>query len=259
VQNVAFSYSTCLHLFSFYVEWNEKNQHRSMRQVLDLLVKLISQNPKKSIGKEIKHEMLHRLVSNITHESAQAFVKPAFKVLECFLSKSTISVTELLATHADSTFFKSSSGSHAQGTTHTTPRDSFVSAIFDWMSLPDTAPGAGKLLVTFFLVLRKHHLESALDDPDIHTTLWQRWILFGLAKHPECLENVKNYLFPPLFKIDRDGSLDFLRCLAQEADFQHLENQNLDAQTFLFLSAIEAGKKSGLVDESSKYISDPFG
>src|SRR5438045_9435172 len=48
VRKVAFSYSTCLDLFSFYVESNEKNQHRSMRQVLELLAKLMAQNSDES-------------------------------------------------------------------------------------------------------------------------------------------------------------------------------------------------------------------
>jgi len=121
--------------------------------------------------------------------------------------------------------------------------------------LPDTAPGAGKLLVTFFQKLRKDLNEISLDLALMHTSFWQRWIRAGLANHPDCIENVKNYLFPPLFKLDRIGSIEFLERLAQQTDFtgfRNLESHDWDAQAFLLLSAMEAGKKAGLVDEPGK-------
>jgi hypothetical protein len=44
----------------------------------------------------------------------------------------------------------------------------------------------------------------------------------------------------------------FLHDLAEESHVNDLESQESDAQAFLLLSAMEVGKKSGLVDEPSK-------
>ena len=250
---MAFSHKTCLDLFNFYIEWNEKNQHRSMRQVLELLASMITLNPDKTASLNMKMEILEQVLSIITHQSAQPFVKPSFKVLECFLSKGTISVKELTDVYGSDAFvgsrmnFKSYVQSVDPNLWH-----SFVYAVFEWMSLPDTSPAAGKLLVTLFQKLRKVSMENESNDGEAYTILWQRWIGHGLTRHPNSLENIKNYLFPPLFKIDQTGSLKFLQDLARESHLEDLESQESDAQAFLLLSAMEVGKKSGLVEEASK-------
>jgi hypothetical protein len=254
LREVAFSQRTCLDLFNFYIEWNEKNQHRSMRQVLELHTSLITLNPDKRVSSTVKMEILERVLSIITHQSAQPFVKPSFKVLECFLSKDTISVTELMEVYGGSVFVGSRANfrRHVQNVDDPNLWHSFVYAVFEWMSLPDTSPAAGKLLVTLFQKFRVVSTENESSDGDAYTILWQRWIRHGLTRQPDSLENIKNYLFPPLFKLDRMGSLEFLQDLARESHVEDLESQESDAQAFLLLSAMEVGKKSGLVDESSK-------
>jgi hypothetical protein len=251
-QRVAFSFSLCLDLFTFYVEWNEKNQHRSMRQVLDLMAMLISRNPDDAIAKAVKTEILQRLVSIINQDSAHSFAKPAFKVLECFLSKGTVSLMELIAAHKESHYVSTSISLLPEQARGAARADSSVSAVFEWMSFPETSPGAGKLLVTLFSLLRKETPVIFFQGTQSFTALWQRWIYNGLAKNPDSLENIKNYLFPPLFKMDRTGSIEFLKDLAQGHNFQNIESQDRDANVFLLLSVMEVGKKFGLVDESSK-------
>jgi len=251
---MAFSHKTCLDLFNFYVEWNEKNQHRSMRQVLELLASLISLNPDKKASSAIKMEILKRVLSIITHQSAQPFVKLSFKVLECFLSKDTISVRDMTEVYGGNAFLESRMEFKRHLQTFHDPNlwHSFVYAVFEWMSLPDTSPSAGKLLVTLFQKLRVVSMENESSDGEAYTILWQRWIRLGLTRHPDSLDNIKNYLFPSLFKLDKMGSLKFLQNLALESHLEDLKSQESNAQAFLLLSAMEVGKKSGLVDESSK-------
>jgi hypothetical protein len=225
-----------------------------MRQVLELLASLITLNPDKTASSNTKMEILERVLSIITHQSAQPFVKPSFKVLECFLSKSTISVKELTDVYGSDAFLGSRMNfkSYVQRVDDPNLWHSFVYAVFEWMSLPDTSPAAGKLLVTLFLRLRIVSTENESNDGEAYIILWQRWIRHGLTRHPDSLENIKNYLFPPLFKIDKMGSLKFLQDLAQESHLEDLESQESDAHAFLLLSAMEVGKKSGLVGEASK-------
>lgn len=253
LRKVAFSRRTCIDLFNFYVEWNEKNQHRSMRQVLELLASLITFNPDKTAASAIKIELLQRLISIITHQSAQPFVKPSFKVLECFLSKSTISVTELMEAYGASVTIESLAiaQSHPRDLCGAKLKDSFVSAVFEWMHLPYTSPAAGKLLVTLFQKRKTESMQNTSLAVENSTIPWQEWIRHGLARRPDSLENIKNYLFPPLFKLDRQGSLYFLQDLANQKSMESLSGSEMDAQTFLLLSALEVGKKFGLVDESS--------
>lgn len=248
LRSVAYSRETCQDLFDFYVEWNEKNQHRSMRQVLELLASLISLNPDKAAANDFKIEALSRLVSIITHQSAQPLVKPAFKMLEYFLSKGTFDLSELFEVYSHVCGNGDLTLSSAQETQNDIQWDRFVSDVFEWMSLPDTASAAGKLLVSLFGALKTSPIGKS-EISRSYSAYWQRWIQQGLGKHPESLENVKNYLFPPLFKLDRLGSLEFLRNLSEHNPIDSIGSQKIDSHAPLLLSAMEVGKKLGLVDD----------
>jgi hypothetical protein len=177
-------------------------------------------------------------------------VKPAFKSLECFLSKGTISPQNLVEVYQNGNI----SGASNIDTkwSMSTRWDYLISEIFDWLTFPDVSPAAGKCLVTLFGQLRIPS-HSSLDPIVDHALLWQRWIRNGLAKDPDALENVKNYLFPPLFKLDRSGSLAFLEDLNNRKPMSDLKDQELNAHSLLQLAAIEVGKKAGLVEEPSTY------
>lgn len=223
-----------------------------MRQVLELLGSLISLNPDEYSSDSVKKAILQRLVSIITHQSAQPLVKPAFKSLECFLGKGTISTGALIDCYEDqvSSFRRDLDGS-SEKESHW---DSFVSEVFEWLTLSDVSPAAGKFLVTLFVKLRNEFGRSHIRTAD-HTVLWQRWIRNGLSRNPETLENVKNYLFPHLFKLDRSGSLLFLGYLNSQGPISGLQIQDSNAHSLLQLAAIEVGKKSGLVeDQGMSYL-----
>jgi hypothetical protein len=251
LQDLAYSQQTCSNLFIFYVDWTEKNQHRSMRQVLELLATLISRNPDKDAAKKFKAEALERIIEILTHQSAQPLVKPAFKVLECFLAKKTVNIAELLKAYERCSSHPNISNMASHDSM--SQWSSFVSDLFDWMVLPDTSPAAGKLLVTLFRELRNLSVENH-DTLKEHSQFWQQSILSGLGKHPESLDNIKNYLFPPLFKIDRPGSVEFLRDLAQQNPIESIGSEELESQASLLLSAMEVGKKLGLVDDPGMFF-----
>jgi hypothetical protein len=210
----------------------------------------MSLQPQKEVAAPVKDLILERITSIISHRSAQPLVKPAFKSLECFLSKGTISLQNLVEIY--------DMGSVPQTHTSVTRNDElmrwdpFISQIFDWLSLPDVAPAAGKCLVTLFGQLKRYSEGSKQLVAD-HALSWQRWIRNALIKNPNALENVKNYLFPPLFKLDRAGSIAFLEDLNKQRPMSHLQDQELSAHSLLQLAAIDAGKKSGLVEEPSTY------
>lgn len=246
IQGVVFSKHTILRLFNFYIEWNEKTQNRQTKQVLDLVSSLICHEQEEKLIVSIKESILLRLVSIITHQAAQPLVKPAFKALDLFLNKRTLSPQEVIEAYEKNTFPRSSA--YDPKSEGLASWDLFISDIFDWLALPDISPAAGKCLVTLFGQVK--------STPDNHipdsTLLWQRWIRNGLDKDPSALENVKNYLFPPLFKFDRPGSIIFLEDLNRQKPLSDLKTmRELNAHSLLQLAAMEAGKKAGLVEEPS--------
>ncbi|EPE28716.1 ARM repeat-containing protein [Glarea lozoyensis ATCC 20868] len=248
IRDVVFSKSIALRLFYFYIEWSEKNQNRSMRQVLELLSSLIARNPNSEVSGAIKSSILLKTLSVITHDSIQPAVKPSFKVLECFLGKTSISPNEICVGWNAYTAQKQKDGFRSTKVMTATAWDSLVSSVFYWLGPADVSPAAGKFLVTLFKTLRG---EPGQGTPENHSSLWQRWIREGIAKNPDSLENVKNYLFTPLFKLDRAGSLAFLQDLNQQSSVSMMGSQDIDAHAMLQLAAMDAGKKSGLIEEPS--------
>ncbi|KAG9237179.1 putative death-receptor fusion protein-domain-containing protein [Amylocarpus encephaloides] len=283
IWNIVFSRATSLSLFNFYVEWNEKNQNRSMRQVLELLSSLIAGNPDIAISRVVKDEVLLKIMPEITNEQVSPLVKPSFKSLECLLGKRAISADDLITAYQKHIFKDIKRSESLVQETSISVWTQFVSAIFFWLGPADVSPAAGKFLVTVFKRLKTNELgrtcsmalekislpdkgsggngsqtthdtlkseeEVGDDSHPSQSALWQQWIRQGLAKHPRALENVKNYLFSPLFKIDRLGSLAFLKDLNEQKEISELQNQDIDAQSMLQLAAMDAGKKAGLVEE----------
>lgn len=249
IKDVAYSQETCLRLFGFFIEWNEKNQNRSMRQIIELVSSLINQNPNQEISRAVKDLILQRNLAIIGHRGAQPLVKFAFKSLEILLAKGTLSTQELINGYQ---LEGARARSATEGSTNNAGLawDSLVEESFDWMDLPDIAPAAGKFLVTVFRQLRATENPTALAND--HAASWQVWIRKVLTKDPECLENIKTYLFPPLFKLDRSGSLLFLEQLNSQTPDSTSHTQELDAHALLRLAAMEVGKKSGLVEDPSE-------
>ena len=220
-----------------------------MRQVIELLSSLIDKNLDQQTSIAVKASILERSMSVIMRQAAQPLVKPAFKALECFLSKRTISTQELIEAYQRHRQ-AASPLDNKNINTFDTEWDFLFSEVFEWMTLADISPAAGKFLVTAFRELRNWP-GTAISM--ISTASWQRWIREGLRKQPEALENVKNYLFPPLFKLDRPGSLQFLEDLNRQAPVWEMKDQEIDAQSLLQLAAFETGKKSGLIEEPGTY------
>ncbi|TAQ88243.1 hypothetical protein B7494_g3410 [Chlorociboria aeruginascens] len=254
IRETAFSMKTCLDLFNFYVDWNEKNQHRSMRQVLEVLASLITLHPDPPVSRSIKGSILWRLLSIISHQAAQPLVKPAFKSLELFLGKKTVSPDELIKVYKEQKVTtKSRIPRNSDISALDSTWDVFISEIFGWMNLADVSPAAGKFLVTIFLILKKISPKTEEVVPD-HRALWQKWIREGLSKNPDSLENVKNYLLPPLFKLDRPSSLGFLEEINKQTPISDLGSQELNTHSILQLAAMEVGKKAGLVSDPSTFL-----
>ncbi|WZH44845.1 putative death-receptor fusion protein-domain-containing protein [Fusarium acuminatum] len=91
----AYSKDVILKLFNFYVEWNESDNHRSMKLVLDLLPQLIRRNPDEQAGQATKAAILDNLVSIVTGKSSKPLAKSAIKALDYLLTKDIVTLDEI--------------------------------------------------------------------------------------------------------------------------------------------------------------------
>jgi hypothetical protein len=69
------------------------------------------------------------------------------------------------------------------------------------------------------------------------------------VEEPTLLESIKNYIFLPLFKVDRSEALQFLRRMNEDQAVYGTTELDLDFPALLQLAALETGKKVGLVEE----------
>lgn len=232
-------------LFNFYIEWNEKDQHRSMKLVLDLLSLSIKQNPNAGVGDFVKNSILESLVSIISRQSTRPLVKSSTSSLHHLLSKSIISLGDI-----DQTYRKV-----RPDVRHLSAAElweNLVVETFSWMSLHHVAPVAGKLLVSLFRSLRDvYPAESGEKGFIFNSNTLQVWLLTAVKHDPEILEEVKNYIFAPLFKADRKLSLEVLADFNRQGSTSKKTEDNLDTVALLHLAALEVGKKAALVQEPS--------
>ncbi len=244
----AFRETTALRLFHFYMEWNEKDQHRSLKLVLDLVALLILQNQSPATQARLRNEIIQTLVAIISHKSTRPLVKSAVGSLHYLVGKGVYGFEEVAQAYSRE------ASTRNQETAPPSPSlaiwQHFVKDMFAWMTLHYVCPVAGKLLVAVF-----KYLQTAVGDkgtplfPSFTVELWLEWLRDGLSTQPGILEDVKLYFFIPLFRADRTNSLEMLESLNQHQLSPNARNDDAEMAATLQLSALEVGKKSGLVDD----------
>lgn len=237
LRNFAFAESTALRLFDFFMEWNEQDSHRSMRLVLDFLVYSIFNNSTQDVGASIKITILKNTISTITQQSSRPSVKSAMVALDYFIQKKLVFLHDVLRIYQHV---------HGLPSDEKVLWDTFIAKIFAWMELHYVCPVVGKLLVTIFT-------RAWYTGKDVRhrPETWHQFIHKGLQVNLEYLEPIKLYVFVPLFKVDRAGSLTYLRQLSslQKLTSQDINSNDWDLNSMLWLAMLEAGKKVGVVDE----------
>ncbi|KAI7780156.1 hypothetical protein LA080_016345 [Diaporthe eres] len=243
----AFSMKTSQDLFNFFIEWNEKDQHRSMRLVLDRLSFLITQNPLPQVKEDVKADLLHTTSAIIARKSTRPLVKSCITALSHLLAKSIFTLEDVAQ------MYQSMRPDLSEQPAIILWQE-WVAEIFRWMELHYVCPAAGKLLGIAFsglygsLTSRGCHGERT---PALDATTMRRWLETALAANPELLESIKNYFLAPLFKSDRALSIALLQELhqVQPQDEAHARSDELDTAALLHLAALELGKKASIVFE----------
>lgn len=253
----AFRKDTATDLFDYYLEWNEKDQHRSMRLVLDVVSTLVLQNPDAQVRDSLKAEILPSLVAIIARRSARPVVKSCISSLTAFLMKRMYTLDDL-ARHYTSL------RPELAGQPVVVVWQDWVAQLFQWMKLQYICPVSGKLLIYLFSAL---HAECSAANAGqsagtgVDISVLRQWLEAAISTHPDIFENVKNYVLGPMFKSDRGLSVALLRDLNKiEPGNNDETSHDEDVPALLHLAALEVGKKTGVVDDPGEYFfNDNFG
>ncbi|KEY69396.1 hypothetical protein S7711_05710 [Stachybotrys chartarum IBT 7711] len=236
VSSWAFSPDVTVRLFNFYVEWNESDQHRAMKLVLDLIVQLTKQNPDQKEARATQQNLLDTIMSIVVGSSTRPAVKSAIKTLEYFLVKNIFTLDDV----------KSKYSIHRQ--LQDEHPDSLVwkmlmTDVFQWMRIAYVSPTAGKFIVYLYREVRRTR------TGELTTDAWISWLIESVTEDASLIEAVKNYIFLPFFKTDRGEALHFLREISESETITKHNSQDLNIPALLQLAALETGKRVGFVEE----------
>ncbi|KAI6785747.1 uncharacterized protein J7T54_006086 [Emericellopsis cladophorae] len=229
LQQWAFSGDVSKKAFTFYIEWNETDQHRSMKLVLDLLAQLDKRNPDTQAARATRDDLLNCLISILTGKSTKPVVKSAIKTIDHFLAKNVFTLEDLRDTHVKC---RSLPGSTDEAETW---RRLFADIIY-WARMRTTSPVTGKLIVNLYRVLRTREGQWVIEPSRFH-----QWLLDFIQDDLSALEDVKNYIFLPMFKVDRAESLRYLKAVSDVDNAAWDLNQQVSMPTLLQLAALETG------------------
>ncbi|ROV99157.1 hypothetical protein VMCG_06652 [Cytospora schulzeri] len=241
----AFSEEIANNMLNFYIEWNEKDAHRSMRLVLDLLSTVIPQNPDTQVREAVKEDILSTLVAIIGRKSMRPLVKSSLSCLNHLLAKKIFTLDDVVRQ------YKKVRPDLADEPEINLWHE-WVTEVFRWMTHHYACPVAGKLLVIVFSGLYSSSRDPArTTSAEFNVGLMRRWVEAALSTNPDLLEVAKNYLMDPLFKHDRALSVAFLEELNNRRPEEYAQSDELDVPALLHLAALDIGKKSSVVDDPS--------
>jgi hypothetical protein len=239
LKEFAFRPSTALDLFEYYLEWNESDSHRSMKQVQDLLLQLILKNPSAESAERVASTILDTLVSTIAGNSTKPLVKSAIRMLAFLVNRSILALEDI------STNYQKTRQLSVPAEGLSVWRELFKD-LFNWMKLQNVSFTAGKLIMELQLALHQRPV-----DDDIHLSLpvWHRWLLDALSSDSGLIDPIKFYIFVPLFKADRPGALEYLQQMSELKSVIGSDPAQFGPPGALQLAALEVGKKCGIVQE----------
>lgn len=236
----AFQETTATHLFDYYLEWNEKDQHRSMRLVLDQVSVLILQNLDPQLRESLKAKLVPVLVQVIARRSRRPVVKSCISALTQFLAKSVCTLADVALQYV-------SLRPELAREPSVVIWQRWIAEIFTWMELHYICPMAGKHLVLVFTMLYVDNV-TGFDIGKIRASLET-----ACSIHPDILESVKNNVFAPMFKSNRRIAIALLGELNRSLPGGQKDKSEDDVTALLHLAALEVGKKTSIVDDTSEY------
>ena len=217
--------TTWKEICNLFFERSEYNKPKPMRQVLLTLMHMRSQNlDQKTRASEAKYAS-SKAIGIITCGVGCSSGRPAFQILEYFLSRGIITAPEALSLikddqstrqsrHAPKAFHEGSNadplGKSDPAWAHQVQR--FISDILSWIHYPDTAAAAGRLLSVFLTSLQPFSQEHTLNKVS-GLSMCINIVKQTLKKHPNWFEPMRNHVMPTLFATQPNDTLALLQSL----------------------------------------------
>ena len=212
-------------MFDLYLRRSESNKPKPMRQVLLTLMSLRSKNPDQGVQICETEYASRKAVELISDEVECSSAKPAFQVLEHFLSKAILTASEIvtlvMGDQSTRTIQRSQTVTYS---THDVfpPEKSdpvwasqvrrFISDILSWIRYPDTAAAAGRLISILVKSLQSGSHEDT-NDATSQLSMCMDLVKKALKEHPDLLNAIRNHVLPGLFRLEPKDTLGLLQSM----------------------------------------------
>ncbi|KAH0562941.1 hypothetical protein GP486_002501 [Trichoglossum hirsutum] len=258
-------------IFNFYLERSDKAKVKPMRQVLVTLASIALGDPDCCGTRKVLDIAVTRVITIIFRQEAYSRVKPALQALDYFISKRVFSLKDLLRL-VQAWLIESGAGAPDDiyeissvddpipaGEAPNLVRRAYgycvtilASAILRWIPEPDVAPAAGDMFITLFSALKRQADKwMPVQIADAAVPAWCGPLEAFIQGSPDALENIKQHVFPGLFKLSVVDFNFFLLHLGID-DILSRPPMTGDTRTMILFIALQVGKEIGLVEDSAK-------
>ena len=251
VRTLCFDFDTWQSVFELFIRRSESNKPKPMRQLLLTLMNIRAMNPDESVRAAAKQLASKRTIDLIIREAECSWGKPAFQILEYFLSKAILKASEivdLVAVYSGSripqripasSHSKSNIGeSQACNATKALAAQEFISRILSWIRYPDTASAAGRLISIFVKSLQAHSKELAIDVGS-ELSICMDPIKKALKEQPDLLNAIRKHVLPDLFQLQSKDTLAFIQSMPLQDLSQGNTSRLSDADIEMYLLSVE--------------------
>ena len=253
LKDLVFSSEMLGGLFKIYIDHYDNGKSKAMKQVLSTIVKLLGKAP----AAQAVDTTTSRCLDLALKERDRSRAKPALHALTIFLSRNVLSVSQLVLLYAcvvtgvDPKSVKETIN-HYQA--------DFISSLLAWIPVGDIAPTAGQLLSA--VAGDASGWSPASTDSTTPLPVWAEPLVRGIEATPDAIHAYRYHAFPALFQSGIQVYVRFLEYLDFEqllglatVDTKHNDEPSStgEIRRLVLLSALQAGKTSGLVQECSKY------
>lgn len=241
-------------LMVIYLDRSEGAKQKSMEQLLNTLIKVLSKSVQNDSGQNsAKRNCISQFLRVLFEGHDRIRAKCSFHALTLFLSRGLVARSELVEIYTDKR-----------------PVDpgldvtqDLILHVFEWVSFSDVAPSVGQFALLF---LREENIanKSAFNAQRGGTPLWAAPLMTCLNARIDELRDFKNNVFPGVFSNDVEQYWAFLLSLNVTSYFdsgvskQSQERAthtgtDLDHERLVLFAALEVGKECGLLRELGEY------
>lgn len=280
-QEIALSKETWLSVFEVYVDRFEDAKPKPMKQVLNSLLKILAKYTDSGEVEALLSRAGEIILPSIITGEPRSRLKVSLLSLEIFVRKNAISpyqlmnmVSNFLSTYGDlwkpvfeqhhetwisgSVMNREVSGEQ-YSITHVARI--FTLALLIRATSPEIASASGAVLASLLQKIKAAlpSSENIYLDPTNSLPIWVAPTKQIMLRNMDALDTMSNHVLTPLFTVDSSGFRTFIDQLPVQILLSgDMTEAPLDQFTLLF-SALQIGKKVGLVHEDGNHRSTPVG